>query len=70
MTLKISPSLPNTARLSLKIRIIVGWVEERNPTSAAIVGFRKASTQPTKSLNRAVLPAFQGEREGVGGSVT
>jgi hypothetical protein len=45
----------NTTRLSPKTLTRVGWVEERNPTFGGFVGFRRASTQPTIFLNRAVL---------------
>jgi hypothetical protein len=38
-------------QLGLKTLNCVGWVEERNPTFSSIVGFRKASTQPTIILN-------------------
>ncbi|XHR85134.1 MAG: hypothetical protein ACFKPT_13005 [Gloeotrichia echinulata GP01] len=50
------PTPSNTARLSPKTLTRVGWVEAlRNPTNPPNVGFRKASTQPTIFLNRAVL---------------
>jgi hypothetical protein len=37
---------PNTTRLSLKIRKLVGWVEERNPTFA-VVCWVSQSLNPT-----------------------
>ncbi|MBW4666942.1 MAG: hypothetical protein KME60_05730 [Cyanomargarita calcarea GSE-NOS-MK-12-04C] len=44
----------------LNVLAAPGWVEERNPTFGRVIGFRKASTQPTilRGLNFFSPPAW------------